>query len=379
MVLAYKQYKQDTETVAGWLAEKAAGCGYKPSMPSTSEPKLKGRARKLARDAAKQTGTSQPAKRKYAVKTTEFLEMAQQIVKARPKVVLNRSIHVIWQRTIRTRRQFGAWFRAKDATSTLSDEKHSHFATILETALNVLKPCFQPVTKPASAAVPKQESNVTTPLQQVNNMFQHLELEDTSLEEEVMTDKTNSNGHNNGSASAPFRAQIDFDDQETEDEFLFAIWSFLHDVQAVRIYIASTWQLYSTGNLELMQAASVTNLAIDLIRRAEADFESTLQRPSKYPAAEYPTGSLPFIIFKLHLPQANGGMPLDIDPDIPRSIIICGCGICDFVLYVPWAMAKCYVGVLKSSPPTFPTVQNDFAVQVPPFPRCQTYRVSHNP
>ena len=67
--------------------------------------------------------------------------------------------------------------------------------------------------------------------------------------------------------------------------------------------------------------ASVTNLAVDLVRRAEADFETILRRPRKYPVAKYPTGSLPFLIFKLHLPYQNGGT-LDFNPDEPHAIII---------------------------------------------------------
>ena len=60
----YKQYKTDTDKIATWLAETAKKCGYKSASNGVSgpgsddaaqtskQPKLKGRARKLARDAA---------------------------------------------------------------------------------------------------------------------------------------------------------------------------------------------------------------------------------------------------------------------------------------------------------------------------------------
>ena len=113
-----------------------------------------------------------------------------------------------------------------------------------------------------------------------------------------------------------------------------------------------------------MQTASATNLAIDLVRRAEADFEAMLQRPPQYPAYKYPTGSLPFLIFKLHLPGYCDGQ---FDLNKPGQVIICGCPACDFLLYVPWAMAREYVGNLKEHPPTFPSSKNNFRVQVPPM------------
>ncbi|EHY60040.1 hypothetical protein HRR83_006398 [Exophiala dermatitidis] len=374
MVLAYKQYKKDTELVAGWLAQKAASCGYKPNMTTTNEPKLKGRARKLARDAAKQSGIPQPSRTVNSIKTTEFVEMAGHIAKARPKIVLTRQIHAIWERTIRARREFTAWFKAKSDVASFTDEKHSHFVTILQTALDTLKPCFEPEKAPPATAATKATTPLSTPLAMVNNMFQHLELEDTTPEEEGLANGTPNSAAAPGPVPAVASVRIEFDDKETEEEFHFAIWSFLQDIQAVRVYLLSTWQLYAGGKIELMQAACVTNLAVDMVRRAEADFESTLRRPSKYPAAKYPTGSLPFIIFKEHLPHANGGQPLEFDPDLPQTIIICGCEICDFLLYVPWAMAKSYVDVLKEEPPTLPTAKNDFSVRVPPFPNTRTYQ-----
>ena len=54
----YKQYKSDTSKIVQWLASTATNCGYNQPVKSApaTEPvkptKLKGRARKLARDAA---------------------------------------------------------------------------------------------------------------------------------------------------------------------------------------------------------------------------------------------------------------------------------------------------------------------------------------
>ncbi len=337
MVLAYKRYKRDTEAVAGWLAQKATQLGYiaaaSASLPK--QPKLKGRARKLARDAAKQAPPIE-AKYSYAVKTTEFVEMARKVVNARPKIILSRSLRTMWERAIRARRHFSAWFKSRASTDPLADEKHSHFTTVLEAALEILKPCYEQLETPKQDSKVKQELEETN-LEQLNNMFQHLDVEDTTSDEE--SEQAEPTTKKPVPSTAP-RAQIDFDDEEAEAEFLFAIWSFLQDVTAVRVYVACTWQLYSAGSVELMQAASVTNLGVDLVRRAEADFEATLQRPPKYPASKFPTGSLPFLIFKLHLPAANGGNALDFDPDQPSTIIICGCEICDMLMYMPWVMAK---------------------------------------
>src|SRR5947209_16705379 len=90
---SYKQYKDDTNRVASWLATTAKRCGY-PSDILTSTvvkkdaqtaPKLKGRARKLARDAAKAAPPKKPAeqskdeteaKKVYTIARKDFVTLA---------------------------------------------------------------------------------------------------------------------------------------------------------------------------------------------------------------------------------------------------------------------------------------------------------------
>ena len=89
IVLAYKRYKQDTETVAGWLAERAEKAGYTANTDTAAigkDPKLKGRARKLARDAARQAPAQPKLKYTYIVKTTEFVPMAKHVSLFRQEV-----------------------------------------------------------------------------------------------------------------------------------------------------------------------------------------------------------------------------------------------------------------------------------------------------
>jgi hypothetical protein len=66
---SYLQYKSDTDAVASWLATTAKKCGYPQDLVTSSNPedkqqrssqRLKGKARKMARDAAAQ-GNSKPA------------------------------------------------------------------------------------------------------------------------------------------------------------------------------------------------------------------------------------------------------------------------------------------------------------------------------
>jgi hypothetical protein len=57
-----------------------------------------------------------------------------------------------------------------------------------------------------------------------------------------------------------------------------------------------------------------------------------------------------------------------IDLNLPMTMIICGCEICDQLMYVPWATANMYIQCLKDDPPIFPSKTTNFQVRVPPFP-----------
>ena len=274
----------------------------------------------------------------------------------------------IWERAIKMRHQCGDWFKDKADNDVLADERHTHFACVLEEALTILKPCYESGVKSKASPPAKKAEKVECSVEEINNIFAHLEIEETLPEEEQEQDSATIDGRLPDTPKTP-RAHIEFNEKEAEGEFFFAIWSFLHDILALRLHVATNWYLYSRGALELMHVASLTNLAVDLVRRAEGDLEATLQRPSKYPVTKYPTGSLPFLIFKLHLPQNRGS--LGFDPDMADAVIICGCQTCDFLLYVPWAMATRYVTILKEEPPTFPSENNKQRVQVPPMPSAR--------
>lgn len=85
LISTYKQYKADTETIAGWLAETSLRCGGHISPAPAAAPtstRLKGEARKQAKEAAK-TGMASKLKPqeppKYTIRVLEFTAMAKTI------------------------------------------------------------------------------------------------------------------------------------------------------------------------------------------------------------------------------------------------------------------------------------------------------------
>ena len=117
----YKQYKADTSKIVQWLASTAARCGYcqqvngavaaEPTKPN----KLKGRARKLARDAAtaqtaaKRNGSVPLPERQvedvktHVIKLMEFLPMAEAIAQSSETIRISTGLIKLFKRCIMKR------------------------------------------------------------------------------------------------------------------------------------------------------------------------------------------------------------------------------------------------------------------------------------
>jgi hypothetical protein len=81
---------------------------------------------------------------------------------------------------------------------------------------------------------------------------------------------------------------IDRDEDELEDEFHFQILMLIEELHKIKQVVLNLWEAYQNGQLDVVVPSLATNIAIDLVRQAEADFEELVVRPKKYPASKYP-------------------------------------------------------------------------------------------
>lgn len=98
----YRLYKDDTTAYLTWLAITAESHGHQIHVPSAAPkprtmptPRLKGKARKLAQNAAKAPKqTVQPGKQ-HQLSLEEFTPCAETLANARPRVVIPKDILAI--------------------------------------------------------------------------------------------------------------------------------------------------------------------------------------------------------------------------------------------------------------------------------------------
>lgn len=172
---SYKQYKNDTSVFITWLGQAAEACGYKPQpktkisetafekpepvppkiapKPTASvivAPRLKGKARKAAKQAPGQTTAKPlgldpehdhvPNVKEYAVTTLDLQEQLDVISQSKSKISMPSGIKKLLQRAIDARKRCSEWYESGSESETAVDDNggHRHFIGVLQDALSKL-------------------------------------------------------------------------------------------------------------------------------------------------------------------------------------------------------------------------------------------------
>ncbi|KAF1968052.1 hypothetical protein BU23DRAFT_602500 [Bimuria novae-zelandiae CBS 107.79] len=90
---------------------------------------------------------------------------------------------------------------------------------------------------------------------------------------------------------------VEMNEDQQEDEFFVLIEMFIGEIHEIREPLIKWWTAYKAGTMELSIVAVLTNVAIDLVRQAELEFEQFLVRPKKFPAALFPVSTLPILLY----------------------------------------------------------------------------------
>lgn len=62
-----------------------------------------------------------------------------------------------------------------------------------------------------------------------------------------------------------------------QQEMFFAAYCLFADLNQIRTYIQGLWTSYKVGKLDLFSASVITNTAIELGRRSQADFDRVFE------------------------------------------------------------------------------------------------------
>lgn len=280
----YKQYKDDTRKITEWLAVTSRLCGYDPTAadPVVKPAKLKGRARKLARDAAANATAKSNASAggTYTVRTWEYVPMAESIAKSpHTKVALPVSILKTFKRCISARSETSKWYEIdpdieEQATKEMkeSNASHGYFTEILKKSLQVLLPLPQLVELDQKGfdVTKLDKSKADTG---AANQFAHLEVQDIDdAEYEALADAA-------VTAKAATKAKFVPPELDVWSEWHFGLQCFMEDLDILQEKLKCLWEGYAEGEVDLTTASVTTNIAIEMVKRAEEDFHK-LKKPN---------------------------------------------------------------------------------------------------
>ncbi|MCJ1353173.1 MAG: hypothetical protein MMC33_003158 [Icmadophila ericetorum] len=314
---SYERYKQDTALFTTWLTQAAARCGFKsndikqqerdvtlnsnpgPSMSVVSnagEPsssRLKGKDRKLAKQAAVDGKIKGPANfeeslpsstiGQYTVTTKDLLSQARAVAECvKPRVTLPASLQSIVERAIHARQRCTEWFRKSNIRNRYADEsdkRHLHFTGVLEESLKLLGPCLEtPTSSSQQPTKPGCSLDIDAPMSisKLANRFEILEVEELpDIDAFASSPSANTTKRAKKSKSKSVVDVYELEDDMDDDDIAFMIFCFFEDLHRIQDYIGEIWKSYRAGETNLQTAAITTNVALDLVRQAEAKILDT--------------------------------------------------------------------------------------------------------
>ncbi|KAK8094702.1 hypothetical protein PG997_001387 [Apiospora hydei] len=308
LLATHREYKLDTEFIAGWLVKNATKCGFKlpdTATPTPSGPRLKGKARKQAREAMKDgTHSANP---NCKIKVSDIIMMAKTIANFKSRPSIPPALGRLFGRAINARRGCTEWYEKFGHGDIESNKRHKHFTNVLAEAWDTLRP-FQTSNKKRTGPEPKPDADTrkdaSLPLR---NRFSELHVQETSTDRDDVDEPSQADTSPESKQDASFKlpgitpVAIEKDEGDIEADFFFAIYAFLGDIDKLRGFVEQLWLDYTSGKMELGVVSVLTNIAIHLVRRAEQAFDLCIQRPKKYPASKFPVWSLPALfLYKQH-------------------------------------------------------------------------------
>ncbi|KAH9207683.1 hypothetical protein DL95DRAFT_415434 [Leptodontidium sp. 2 PMI_412] len=290
----YTRYKDDTDAFATWLSNTARVCGYRGDNlveePANTKSaafsgRLKGKARKEAKK--KVTEPASNTTTKHRLPTRELLIQAELVASHnKPPVTVPLSIQIVLQRAITARKRCSTWFKnivSATKTSEFQDSNatHEYFITVLERTFELLEPRFEPKKSTTRSDTQQSSSTPHTPQDQASelgNRFQGLEVDDISDHESEnfgikLPTKTTADPGNRSKAKTPNVFELEL---FVVDDMPFFVYCFFEDLHRTRKLILQIWEDFREGKLSALTASITTNIAMELVQKAEKEILNIL-------------------------------------------------------------------------------------------------------
>ncbi|KAE9369320.1 hypothetical protein N431DRAFT_413162 [Stipitochalara longipes BDJ] len=285
----YKKYKNDTSVLLKWLCYNGSKCGYQLSEPSKSKdkttkaPRLKGKARKQAKEASSDGSTTSKTDQSEhrTVSSKDLVPLANSIAcSTDPLITVPSYIMRAALRAISARKRCNVYFRSKTDGDDSAEEKnqsHSYFISLIEEVVMALQPRF------ATSAGAKNEELVSTPtiidLEDLENRFAALEVEELAGSDSEIAEVQ---AVPSPTSEVICKVEPSREREYLEQEKLFAIFCLFDDLDRLRSYISNLWVEFKEEKIDIITASVTTNTAIQLAIRTQNEILIAFPECSDY-------------------------------------------------------------------------------------------------
>ncbi|KAI8933054.1 hypothetical protein NX059_009700 [Plenodomus lindquistii] len=267
LLSTYRQYKDDTDNVAAWLANTAKALGFS-SDPSEQINGHKKEGKATAGQEQKSKTNSD--RTTYAIPIKNFTILAEFIVsRGSPSVQVPARLGRLLDRAISTREVYSdavSPHLPANVSTQQSADRHTFFLGVLKKVREILKPSYSKTYSPPVSKAPRS-------VEEVQNMFANLDVEEPSEEFQ-----TAASAANTPSTAKKPNVRYTAEQPPCLLEEVLAIEFHLVDLKQFRLEVATCWESYKQGRLDLIGASIITNTAVDLARSMEQDLQHIIDK-----------------------------------------------------------------------------------------------------
>ncbi|CDM34525.1 hypothetical protein DTO006G1_533 [Penicillium roqueforti] len=252
---SYIRYKDDTNSFATWLLKAAGKCGYQPQGLTSTAPTSKNGKNKSRNKAA---NDSDPVQYTMTVKDLQLLAD----VVAKSALTVPTQVLIIVKRAIKLRKHVTSWFLGQGDSD--NNKRHTHFISALEKVCETLEWKMNNSSNPDSNQPPptSESGGGDADLDMFLNKFAVLTVEEPQ--------ETQEGQQKSPESKQVVKVEIVENDEDEDTSYFrlifFKTYCMFQDLNNMRAFISHTWSEYRDNKIDLMNAAIVTDSALQLAR-----------------------------------------------------------------------------------------------------------------
>lgn len=228
----------------------------------------------------KKKGAKKPARKAHPfmkggttfINVAQFEELATYVAEVGatvPEAILRKL-----KAAIRLRREVGRMY-ASSAADPTTNSTHTHFVSVLERVVALLSPYAE--TEASGSMEDEDDSQIVADDEPDVAAFQVLSLRTAeSIRESFLEDTVL------GKTKQTKETPVELLEEEPTAGLFFAAFCFFNDLGIIKAHLMALWLEYKNGTTDLITASTITDVAIEMVRKLETELFKILPQVDSF-------------------------------------------------------------------------------------------------